>query len=71
MLIGFILGVARLLAPVLAAVVEPRADFAALERPGEPARQRRLCLVEQGLDGLAVVEGFPLINSLFAKHLLY
>lgn len=67
----FILRVARLLALVLAAVVESRADFAALERPGEPGRQRHLCLVEQGLDGLAVVERFPLINSLFAKHLLY
>lgn len=67
----FILRVTRIFALVLAAVVEPLADFAALERPGEPGTQRCRCIVGRGLHGLTVVEGFPLINSFFAKYLLY
>lgn len=65
----FVLGMARFLALVLAAVVGPATGLATLKRSHEPGSLRNVDVLGRILDGLAVVEGFSLVDPLLTKHL--
>lgn len=65
----FILGMARFLTLVLAAVVGPVANLTALKGSHKPGPLRNVNVLGSMLHGLTVVEGLSLVHALFARHL--